>query len=64
MYVPGVKPSNDGALQRLRAMVASLKEGASFCKRLAATLPQLQVLLANPAANVVHDSIVFLTLCK
>lgn len=61
---PGGKAISDGAIQRMRTMVASLKEGVSFCKRLAATLPQLQVLLANPAANVVHDAIVFLTLCK
>jgi hypothetical protein len=55
---------HDAAVHRLRTLVASLKEGASFCKRLTAALPQLQALLANPAAGVVHDVIVLLTLCK
>eukprot|EP00775_Hariotina_reticulata_P007726 gene7726-7925_t len=56
--------SHDATVHRLRTLVASLKEGASFCKRLTAALPQLQALLANPAAGVVHDVIVLLTLCK
>jgi hypothetical protein len=45
-------------------MCASLKEGVSFCKRLEAALPQLQLLLASPHAGVVHDVIIFLTLTK
>ncbi|WIA41348.1 hypothetical protein OEZ86_004943 [Tetradesmus obliquus] len=57
-------PSNEAAIQRLRTMCASLKEGVSFCKRLEAALPQLQLLLASPQAGVVHDVIIFLTLSK
>lgn len=56
--------NNAAAITRLRTMVASLKEGASFCKRLAASLQQVQVLLASRQASVIHDAIVFLTLCK
>lgn len=56
--------ANHAAISRLRTMVASLKEGVAFCKRLAASLRQLQVLLTSPKADVVHDAIVFLTLCK
>lgn len=53
-----------GAVQRLRAMVASLKEGHGFTRRLAGALPHLAALLANPAAGVVQDTVVVLTLCK
>jgi hypothetical protein len=56
--------ANHAAISRLRTMVASLKEGVAFCKRLAASLRQVQVLLISPKADVVHDAIVFLTLCK
>jgi hypothetical protein len=56
--------AKNAAITRLRTMVASLKEGASFCKRLGACLPQVTLLLASPHAPVVHDAIVFLTFCK
>ena len=60
---PGAANS-DATITRLRTMVASLKEGASFCKRLGAALQQVQVLLASTQAPVVHDAIVFITMCK
>lgn len=55
---------NHAAVSRLRALIANLREGAAFCKRLAASLKQVQVLLASSQAGVVHDAIVFLTMCK
>jgi hypothetical protein len=57
-------PNNHAAVSRLRALIANLKEGAAFCKRLGASLKQVQVLLASSQAGVVHDAIVFLTMCK
>lgn len=51
-------------MTKLRSLVASLKEGVSFCKHLASSLPQVQQLLASPHAGVVQDAIVFLTMCK
>jgi len=61
---PHQRANNAAAINTLRAMIASLKEGASFCKRLEASLQQVQVLLASTQAGVVNDAIVFLTLCK
>jgi hypothetical protein len=56
--------ANASKVTRLRTLIATLKEGASFCKRLTVCLAQVQVLLASPVAAVVHDAIVFLTTCK
>lgn len=63
-HAGGEHHAHQAAVSRLRTMIASLKEGAAFCKRLTASLKQVQVLLASTQAGVVHDAIFFLTLCK
>jgi hypothetical protein len=45
-------------------MIANLKEGVAFCKRLTASMHQVQVLLASSQAAVVHEAICFLTMCR
>lgn len=50
-------------LDELRTVVATLKLGMDFCRRLGAGVALLRQLLAYPAAEVVQETIVLLTFC-
>jgi condensin complex subunit 1 len=54
----------DGELQRLRHLVASLREAVAFCRALTASMPAVRALLAQPSADSVQQAVVLLALCR
>ena len=55
---------SDGDLQRLRHLVASLREAVAFCRALTAAMPRARSLLAQPSADSVQQAVVLLALCR
>jgi hypothetical protein len=58
---PGDLGSN---LTEVRAVLASLNEAITFCKKLAAAMDLLRALLCHPVSEVVQTTISVLTLCE